>query len=124
MWTRFIAWIVGSELPARHRAQQERLELSARAAQAEQRRNLSPVPNFARDDLTTGRGGMLYGMTFVQRVNTMSGKAPSTGGTVTGQEITVPHSRNFSSTGSVEGTDARRIRALRGRGQRPVNAPW
>ena len=39
--------------------------------------------------------GVLDGVTFVQRVNTVGGKAPSTGGTVTGQEIRVPYSAEY-----------------------------
>jgi hypothetical protein len=39
--------------------------------------------------------GVLQGVTFIQRVNTVGGKAPSTGGTFTGQEITVPYSAEY-----------------------------
>lgn len=39
--------------------------------------------------------GVLSRVTFIQRVNTVGGKAPSTGGTVTGQEITVPYSAEY-----------------------------
>ena len=39
--------------------------------------------------------GALYGVTFIQRVNTVGGKAPSTGGTVTGEQITVPYSAEY-----------------------------
>lgn len=39
--------------------------------------------------------GVLNGVTFIQRVNTVGGKAPSTGGTFTGQEITVSYSAEY-----------------------------
>ena len=39
--------------------------------------------------------GVLDGVTFIQRVNTVGGKAPATGGTFTGQEITVPYSAEY-----------------------------
>ena len=39
--------------------------------------------------------GVLSGVTFVQRVNTVGGKAPSTGGTVTGEETRVPYSAEY-----------------------------
>ena len=39
--------------------------------------------------------GVLSGVTFVQRVNTVGGKAPSTGGTVIGQEISVSYSAEY-----------------------------
>jgi uncharacterized protein DUF3455 len=39
--------------------------------------------------------GVLTGVTFVQRVNTVGGKAPSTGGTITGEETSVPYSVEY-----------------------------
>jgi len=39
--------------------------------------------------------GVLQGVTFIQRVNTVGGKAPSSGGSFTGQEITVPYSAEY-----------------------------
>jgi hypothetical protein len=39
--------------------------------------------------------GVLRGVTFIQRVNTVGGKAPSASGTSTGQEITVPYSAEY-----------------------------
>jgi uncharacterized protein DUF3455 len=39
--------------------------------------------------------GVLTGVTFVQRVNTVGGKAPSTGGTITGEETSVPYSAEY-----------------------------
>jgi len=39
--------------------------------------------------------GVLQGVTFIQRVNTVGGKAPSTRGSFTGQEITVPYSAEY-----------------------------
>jgi len=38
--------------------------------------------------------GVLNGVTFIQRVNTVGGRAPSTGGTI-GQEIRVPYSAEY-----------------------------
>ena len=39
--------------------------------------------------------GVLNGVTFIQRVNTVGGKAPSTGGTIVGQEIRVAYSAEY-----------------------------
>ena len=39
--------------------------------------------------------GVLNGVTFVQRVNTVGGKAPSTGGTIIGEVISVPYSAEY-----------------------------
>jgi hypothetical protein len=39
--------------------------------------------------------GVLDGVTFIQRVNTVGGKAPSTGGAFTGEEISVPYSAEY-----------------------------
>ena len=39
--------------------------------------------------------GVLSGVTFVQRVNTVGGKAPSTGGSVTGQEVSVAYAAEY-----------------------------
>jgi uncharacterized protein DUF3455 len=39
--------------------------------------------------------GVLDGVTFIQRVNTVGGKAPSTGGAFTGGEISVPYSAEY-----------------------------
>jgi len=39
--------------------------------------------------------GVLNGVTFVQRVNTVGGKAPSTGGITIGEEISVPYSAEY-----------------------------
>ena len=39
--------------------------------------------------------GVLNGVTFVQRVNTVGGKAPATGGTVIGEEIRVAYSAEY-----------------------------
>ena len=39
--------------------------------------------------------GVLHGVRFIQRVNTVGGKAPSSGGSFTGQEITVPYSAEY-----------------------------
>lgn len=39
--------------------------------------------------------GVLSGVTFVQRVNTVGGKAPSTSGTITGEETSVPYSAEY-----------------------------
>ena len=39
--------------------------------------------------------GVFQGVTFIQRVNTVGGTAPSSGGTFTGQEITVPYSAEY-----------------------------
>jgi hypothetical protein len=39
--------------------------------------------------------GVLNGVTFIQRVNTVGGKAPPAGGTFTGQEVRVPYSAEY-----------------------------
>ena len=52
------------------------------------------VPWLSLSAKSTG-AGVLQGVTFVQRVNTAGGKAPSTGGTVSGQEITVPYTAEY-----------------------------
>src|SRR5262249_34838833 len=39
--------------------------------------------------------GVLQNVTFVQRVNTVGGKAPSTSGTTVGQEVEVPYSAEY-----------------------------
>jgi hypothetical protein len=39
--------------------------------------------------------GVLHDVTFVQRVNTVGGKAPSTGGNVIGQEFRAPYSAEY-----------------------------
>jgi len=39
--------------------------------------------------------GVLNGVTFVQRVNTVGGKAPAAGGTVIGQEVRVAYSAEY-----------------------------
>jgi len=39
--------------------------------------------------------GVLSGVTFVQRVNTVGGKAPATGGTIIGEELSVPYSAEY-----------------------------
>ena len=44
---------------------------------------------------TSSGPGVLSGVTFIQRVNTVGGKGPSTGGTFTGQEITVSYSAEY-----------------------------
>lgn len=44
---------------------------------------------------TSAGPGVLNGVTFIQRVNTVGGKAPSSGGSFTGQEITVPYSAEY-----------------------------
>jgi hypothetical protein len=44
---------------------------------------------------TSSGPGVLDRVTFIQRVNTVGGKAPSTGGTFAGQEITVSYSAEY-----------------------------
>jgi hypothetical protein len=38
---------------------------------------------------------VLHGVTFIQRVNTTGGRAPSNGGGFTGKEISVPYSAEY-----------------------------
>jgi len=44
---------------------------------------------------TSSGPGVFHRVTFIQRVNTVGGKAPATAGSLTGQEVSVPYSAEY-----------------------------
>lgn len=45
--------------------------------------------------VSSGGPGAFHRVTFIQRVNTVGGKAPATGGTFVGQEVSVPYAAEY-----------------------------